>query len=222
MNQGKRSLPGIAFIDFLSNQVILFVVLFVLAFLLVKPKASVPSIVTQGYYAVVVTWANGSPDDVDTYVRDPRDGIVYFASSQVDLMHLEQDDLGTGHSNTATSGGHTYKVKINQERTIIQGIIPGEYIVNVQMFEKRSPGPTKVTIRLYKLQGPDRVVTETTVTLRANGDEKTAFRFTLNAAGDITNINHLPKELAYSNLGVDTGGGNGTQPPPSYSYPSYR
>lgn len=217
--QGKRSLPGIAFLDYLSNLLLLFVCLFAMAFALivVKTKPARPSIDPLGYYVVVVTWRTGSHDDVDTYVEDPHKNIVYFANPQVGLMHLEQDDLGTGISNT----DGTQVLKQNQERVVLQGVEQGEYIVNVHLYTKRDPGPIKVTIKLYRLHGPDKILIESQVVLQRQGDQKTAFRFTLNKSGQYTGSNRLFKNVVYQTL-TDNSGTTPDAPPSNYpSTPSY-
>lgn len=166
--------------------------------LIAPPVKNHSSINTLGYYAVVVDWKSGSPDDVDTYVQDPHDNIVNFITPQAGLMHLEQDDLGTGISNTDISGGKTTEITTNEERVIIQGIIPGEYTVNVQMYAKRAPGPQYVTVKLYRLTGQDTALVSSKVVLYKSGDERTAFRFTLNSSGQMCCVNHLKKELVYA------------------------
>ncbi len=201
MTQGKRSLPGIAYLDFLANLLMLFLILFVLAFVQVRPKASTPSIATLGYYAVVVSWQSGSKDDVDTYVQDPHDNIVNYLTPSAGLMHLEQDDLGTGFTNT---DAHV-RLKTNQERVILSGIIAGEYTVDVMMFTNRDNAPQgrQVTVKLYRLAGADTPVLVKTVVLHGNGDVKTAFRFTLDANGHVTSTNTLFKDIVY--LSAPTG-----------------
>ena len=193
MSRGRAGLPGIAFVDFLSNVLLLFMVFFVLSFVLIQPKRSEPSIDTLGSYAVVVTWPSGD-DDVDTYVRDPAGEIAYFANADAGLMHLEHDDLGR-RGDSETSDGRKVTVDSNAERVILRGILPGEYVVNVHLYGKRSPGPVPVRLRLYRLRGPDRELVTARSSLTETGAERTAFRFTLNAAGRLTGTNQLQVRL---------------------------
>lgn len=149
---------------------------------------------TDGKYAVVMTWPDGSTDDVDLYVRDPKGNIAFFQGREVGLMHLEHDDLGSKGDSAETTGG-IYKVDRNEERTIIRGIVPGEYTVNVHMYTKNDAKAAKVKIVLYQLKGEDTVVLKKERILSQKGDEETAFRFTLSASGDISNINELPRRF---------------------------
>ncbi|MEM3097526.1 MAG: hypothetical protein QXU32_02255 [Nitrososphaerales archaeon] len=159
---------------------------------------------TMGMIAIQIHWPDGSYDDVDLYVRDPAGRIVYFLTKDVGLMHLENDDLGQGVTGYDPSG---VKVTKRGERVIIRGAIPGEYVVNVHMYNKsnRSPELTPVTAQLWRLRGSDKMVLKRQTYLRGDGDEKTVFRFTLDKEGNISNINYLPAQLVDSGRGYDLG-----------------
>lgn len=196
--------PMVAAFDALACLLLIFVILT----LTEQPKASTPRIETLGLYAVVVTWNDGSNDDVDTYLQNPQGQIVYWQSTQVGLMHLEQDDLGTDISGTTTlANGKTVTQPRNQERVLVTGIEPGEYIVNVHMYTKADPGPVKVKVELWRLRGVDEVVVSKTVILARQGQVITPFRFTLNAAGDVTGTSTLPKDIVDVNPYAQTGAG---------------
>jgi hypothetical protein len=211
MSRSRAGLPGIAFVDFLSNVLLLFMVFFVLSFVLIQPKRSQPSIDTLGTYAVVVTWPSGD-DDVDTYVRDPAGEIAYFANAEAGLMHLEHDDLGrTG--DTKSAAGRKVTVDDNAERVILRGTLSGEYVVNVHMYRKLSSGPVRVRLRLYGLRGPDRELLAARSSLASSGAERTAFRFSLDAAGRLTGTNHLQTRLV-GTAGLRSGGAGRAGPAP--------
>lgn len=169
-------------------------------------KAQDGNIVTEGKYAVVMSWADGSSDDVDLYVRDPAGNVAFFQGRDAGLMHLEHDDTGA-NSDTIMSQGATFAVEKNEERTILRGIIPGEYVVNVHMYRKGDPKPVPVSIRLLRLQGPDADVTQANRVLRFDGDEQTAFRFTLAADGSVSGINELPRAIVGSRAKLGGQGG---------------
>lgn len=153
------------------------------------PKSVPMRIDTLGVYAVTVSWRAGSNDDVDLWVQDPQGRIAWFRQQDAGLMHLESDDLGTAVSGTFDG----VVVRDNGERTIIKGTIPGEYIVNLHMYTKQDPGATTCTVRLWELRGNDRIMIEKRIVLVRQGQETTAFRFTLNRAGDASRFNTLPK-----------------------------
>jgi hypothetical protein len=157
------------------------------------PKTTPMRIDTLGVYAVSITWPNGSNDDVDLWVQDPQGRIAWYGQRQAGLMNLQDDDLGTRHSGT-DSKGHIV-VKPNGERVVIKGSIPGEYTVNVHMYSKSDAHETRITCTLTRLRGADAVVVEKQVVLVRRGQEATCFRFTLDATGDYSNINTLPKQF---------------------------
>src|SRR5690606_30901393 len=118
-------------------------------------------------------------DDVDLYVRNPRNKIVFWRSKESGLMHLEHDDRGAVGDWVETESG-SYGIDKNEERVILRGLIPGEYVVNAHMFRKSSASAaTKVVFRLIKLRGAYDEVIRTERELSFGGDEQTGFRFTL-------------------------------------------
>lgn len=191
-----RGTSNIAFIDILLNSLIGFIVLFILALILINPKAEKKAIELDGEYLISVKWAPELADDVDTYVMDPAGNIVFFKRREDGLMHLDRDDLGVLSDVTHDAEGNRVVVIKNEELVTIRGIITGEYIVNVHMYNKRSDDFIEVTVTLTKLKNGVREIVENTVVLYRNGDERTAFRFTLDINGDVTNINYLERKIA--------------------------
>jgi hypothetical protein len=153
------------------------------------------SIDTFGQYAVAVGWPADENDDVDTYVQDPAGNIVWFGDSDVGLMHLEHDDLGRT-SDVLQHGQDVAVVKDNEERVVLRGVLPGEVTVNVRAYRKVTDGTIPVSVVLYRLRGDDRPLLRRTVQLSFQGQETTAFRFTLDRAGRLVDHNELAKSLA--------------------------
>jgi hypothetical protein len=164
-----------------------FLVCVALWMLLTQGDTSRPAIPTAGVAAVTTQWDGASDDDVDLWLRDPAGNLCWFGGRDAGLMHLEHDDLGAS-SETGAAGP-------NHERTVLRGILPGEYTANVHLYLQADPGPVAVTVRLWSLAGRDRILLERTLTLRRQGDEQTAFRFQLSAAGDLVAANRLPARL---------------------------
>lgn len=159
-----------------------------------QKKKQESSIETDGAYAIVATWPADVNDDVDLYVQDPSGNLVFYGRTTAELMHLEYDDRGELGDKAMTSSGEV-KAAINSERAIIRGGMPGEYVVNVHMFAKRHASPTKVKVSLYRLKGDDTEILVKERTLANDGDEATAFRFTLGADGEKTGDSELPISL---------------------------
>ena len=127
--------------------------------------------------------------DVDLYVRDPSGAISYFGSPQVDGMQLEHDDLGTARSNYGSG-------KENEERTIIRTAVPGQWVVNAHMYNRRGgSAPLPVTVSLWDLRATDHVLKTRRVYLTHTGDDRTPFRFTIGADGSVTGFAYTPVSL---------------------------
>jgi hypothetical protein len=167
--------------------------LLLVVYTLIGPPPRPSSVDTLGQYAVEVTWPPGRDDDVDTYVEDPAGNIAWFNDSDVGLMHLEHDDLGTS-SDLLAHGSSTATVRDNRERVVMRGVLPGEVTVNVHAY--RSEGrPCPVTVKLYRLRGADSVLLTRLLTLDHEGQEVTAFRFTVDGGGRLMDHNQLSKRF---------------------------
>lgn len=150
------------------------------------------AIETYGRWIIVATWPAKVDADVDLWVRDPEHRTVWWSMPRQGLMHLEQDDLGF---RSDTEGSVT--VRRNQERVVLRGVVPGEYIVNLHAY--RTDVPVTVTVTLWRLQGADKPIYSRTLTLQSEGDEQTAFRFSLAADGHLTDTNRLPAHIVMDN-----------------------
>ncbi len=190
---------GIAQLDTISNTLLGFIFLFVIVLLLISKslKEEKKKIDTAGMFLVTVCWDDRVNDDVDTYVIDPAGHFVFFNRQEDGLMHLERDDRGLINDSFLDKSGGRVEIQKNEERVVIRGVIPGEYIVNVHMYRKDAnvSKPTTVKVALIKLVGQDTAITEKEVVLAQEGDEKTAFRFQLSADGQVSNINYLQRKI---------------------------
>jgi hypothetical protein len=184
-----------AFLDMLFNTLLAFVALFLVAFVMmnVRKVQETPSSQMKGEFMITAIWDEKLDNDVDTWIEDPEGQIVGFNRREAGLMHLDRDDLGFSSDTVQTQFGPV-TVKENREIVTIRGITPGEFTVNVHMYRMNDKQPTKVRILLEKLN-PYKIVTSKEVVLTEDGDEKTAFRFTLSPKGEVMEINQLPKKI---------------------------
>lgn len=188
---------NLAFLDLLFNTLLCFAALFSLAFILINPSKKNKTVDAKAEFIITVIWPSDMDDDVDTYVEDPEGNLIAFNRREQGLMHLDRDDTGLSFDTISTSFG-LVEYKENREMVSIRGYIPGEYVVNVHMYTKREDKETPVTIILEKIN-PYKVVTGRNVVLKLKGDEKTAFRFTVNDEGKVIQTNQLEKGLAKRN-----------------------
>jgi len=168
--------------------------LLLVVYTMIAPPPAPASIETLGQYAVEVSWPSNRDDDVDTYVEDPAGKVVSFSNSDVGLMHLEHDDLGSS-SDTEQVAGRTTVVRDNRERVVLRGVLPGEVTVNVHMYRKASRAGCPVSVKLFRLRGSDRVLLERSLVLDHQGEEATAFRFILDRQGKLVGHNELSKSF---------------------------
>ena len=194
--------PGIAMTDLATNLLGVFICLFMLSFLMMSKKIEEQEnkkIDYKAEFLITFTWDANSDNDVDAYVEDPAGNLVFFRAREKGLMHLDRDDLGKRTDRITTPDGKSIEIKENRELVTIRGIIPGEYTVNAHMYlEKDNNEKTPVTVKLEKINPYIRLITQKTVELEKTGSEKTAFRFTIDKTGDVTNVNDLEKKLAIS------------------------
>jgi len=188
---------NLAFLDLLFNTLLCFAALFSLAFILINPSKKNKTVDPKAEFIITVIWPSEMDDDVDTYVEDPEGNLIAFNRREQGLMHLDRDDTGLSFDTISTSFG-LVEYKENREMVTIRGYVPGEYVVNVHMYTKREDAETPVTIILEKIN-PYKVVTGRNVVLKVKGDEKTAFRFTVDDEGKVIQTNQLEKGLAKRN-----------------------
>jgi len=157
-----------------------------------KVKARPPNVL----YEVVLTWKGESNDDLDLYVQAASGHIVSFNNregGQGSLISLDHDALGKSRNNNLSDENGVI-VNYNEEVVSFRGILEGENIVTVHVYSKKDPEPIKATIKLIKIKPFKEVITKERV-FEITGDEKTAFRFKTNKAGEIIDINELPTNL---------------------------
>ena len=122
----------VPFTDMLFNVVLGLTFMVFIAFALINPTAKTGAIEMKAEFLITMNWPDNDPTDMDIYVKDPADDIVWYHSREAGLMHLDHDDRGS----TAT---HDRKrphdqESARQEIVMIRGIVPGEYVINANEF----------------------------------------------------------------------------------------
>ncbi|MFK7856793.1 MAG: hypothetical protein AB8B79_21930 [Granulosicoccus sp.] len=182
------------FTDLLFNILLGFILLFFLAILFINPAEKTGKIDIDAQYIITISWPDASPDDIDTWIQDPKGNIIWFRNRSSNLVHLDRDDRGM-LNDTLEFEGSTVENPLNQEIAAIRGVVPGEYVVNVHYYETETFESVPVSVKVSKVNPVYTVAYYGVTTLETKGEEKTAVRFSLTADGSVTNINKLPMRL---------------------------
>lgn len=197
---------NLSFLDLLFNTLLCFAALFALSFILINPSKQENNVEVKAEFIITVTWDSFLDNDVDMYVEDPQGRLVAFMRREEGLMHLDRDDVGKYNDILDTPFG-SVEYDENREVVTLRGTVPGEYVVNVHMYVRRSDeAETHVRVKLDKIN-PFKIVSVKDVVLTDTGDEKTVFRFTVDREGDVTEMNQLPKILTKKGLPSNPGAG---------------
>ncbi len=188
------------FTDLLFNTLLGFSLLFFISIMFMNPIAKLGNVNFKAEYIITVTWPDKQPDDVDVWVEDPNGNLLSYRDSNVGWLHLDRDDQGDLNDTVMINGVETV-YPINQEVVTIRGIVSGEYIVNLQYYKSSTGRPVPVTVKIEKVNPSLKVVYIDQVVLEREDDEITVLRFTLDANGEVTDINHLPKK--FTNYGLE-------------------
>lgn len=194
MRPERRRFSTDAFTDLLFNALLGVTFLFIIAILFMNPIPKTGIINPKAEYIITVGWRDMNPNDIDTWVEDPRGNLLWFRNPEAGLLHLDRDDRGL-LNDTIEVNGQTIVNPLNQEVVTIRGTVAGEYVVNVHYYATEDEQPVDVNVKVEKVNPTLEVVFYGTVTLTQVGDEETAVRFTIRADGAVGDVNQLPKQL---------------------------
>jgi hypothetical protein len=184
----------VPFTDILFNILLGLVFMVFTAFSLINPTAKTGIVDLKAELLITVTWPDNDPNDMDLYVEDSAGNIVWYHSKEAGLMHLDRDDRGN-YRDTITVNGKQIQNPLNQETVTIRGIVPGEYVVNVNEFVASTPDKVPVSVKVEKLNPVATVIYYGTIEFDHKGQEETFVRFTLDADGQVSDVNTKSKSL---------------------------
>lgn len=175
----------ILFRDTLLNMLLGLTAVTIIALPMINPPAVADQGKQPGNMVVSIAWPEGSTD-IDLWVKAPGDKIaVGYANRAGRVFNLLRDDIGTGLD----------ELPLNYENAYSRGLPAGEYTVNVHYYRGGVPIPVAVEVRMGKQGQPAGLVFSDTVTLQAQGQERTAISFTVDADGKIVAQNKVYKPL---------------------------
>jgi hypothetical protein len=187
---------NLAFLDLLFNTLLCFVAFFAIALVLINPESENRKVEVKAEFIISMSWPGDINDDVDLYVEDPAGNLVSYSRREDGLMHLDRDDLGQSNDIVETEFG-SIEYNENREIVTIRGTVPGEYVINVHMYSKRSEESTPVFIQVDKIN-PFSTVFTNTVNLQYDGHEETAVRIVVDKDSNVESVNYLRKSLTRS------------------------
>ncbi|WP_420467581.1 hypothetical protein [Panacagrimonas sp.] len=182
------------FTDLLFNALLGFTLLFMIAVTSINPPTKDGDIPAKAEMIVTTTWADGGDDDIDTWVEAPDGEVVWYRNPEGGLMHLDRDDRGVENDSLLVDGRNVVN-PLNQEVVTVRGLLPGDYTVNVHRYRARGPDLLPVEVSVVKVNPRLEVVYYGTVELGAEGQEKTAVRFSVARDGSVYGMNTLQKKL---------------------------
>ncbi len=200
----KNYHSNLAFLDLFLNALLGFVFLFLVSWLLINPVAKNKDIEARGEFFITITWPDESTDDVDLWVQDPHGRVLWYGGRETTLMNLDRDDMGLITDTITNPDGTKTFIRFNKEVASIRGIVSGEFLVNLVMYNKRDSNSTPVTIEVVKIN-PYSIVHKSVVAMDTHKQEKTAVRFSMDSAGKVTGSNTLPKNITTGSMGMSGG-----------------
>ncbi len=153
-----------------------------------KAEEEAPS---PGNVIVEIRWPDEINADVDLWVQAPGDVPVGYSNKGGTVFNLLRDDLGL----------HADFSQMNYEISYSRGIPEGEYTVNLHLYRNLSGKlPINVSVVVSIKPSPEQAakqVLATKLSLRIEGEEITAFRFSLDDKARIVSgsVHDLPKPL---------------------------
>lgn len=192
-----------AFIDLLINVLTGLVFLFMITTLMIqtKVKEEDKGVKKDAQYVINITWPNTLNCDVDIWVRDPKNNVVSYRVKDVNLMHLERDDMGWTNDALVTQDGTQLD---NSETWVLRGKMAGKFTVNLHLYSCALDGKplelgqvidVPVKVELIKLNPDIRKVIQGTYTLHQVWEEITIFNFVLDGKNDIIDVTNEQVDL---------------------------
>tara|TARA_Y100000590_G_scaffold102939_4_gene117024 strand:+ start:26199 stop:26804 length:606 start_codon:yes stop_codon:yes gene_type:complete len=178
------------FTDLLFNVLLGFTFLFFITILFINPISKLGNINLKAEYIISVDWNDNLPDDVDIWVEDPNGEIVSYLKKDAGWLHLDRDDQGIINDKVLINNKEVI-YPLNREVVTLRGIIPGEYIVNLYLYENKSNLPVDVKVKIERVNPTLKLVFFDDLILSGKDAEITVARFFLDELG---NFNSRPTQ----------------------------
>jgi hypothetical protein len=175
------------FTDLLFNILLGFTFLFFITILFINPITKLGNVNMKAEYIITVDWKDSLPDDIDLWVKGPNGEIVSYLKKDAGWLHLDRDDRGVVNDKIIIDGKEVI-YPINREVVTLRGIIPGEYVVNLYLYDHKSNNPVEAKIIIEKVNPSLRLVFVGDVILKNEDSELTITKFRLDSEGNFKSI----------------------------------
>ena len=175
------------FTDLLFNILLGFTFLFFITMLFINPITKLGNVNMKAEYIITVDWKDSLPDDIDLWVKDPNGEIVSYLKKDAGWLHLDRDDRGVVNDKIIIDGKEVI-YPINREVVTLRGIIPGEYVVNLYLYDHKSNDPVEAKIIIEKVNPSLKLVFIGDVVLKNEDSELTITKFRLDSEGNFKSI----------------------------------
>ena len=175
------------FTDLLFNILLGFTFLFFITILFINPITKLGNVNMKAEYIITVDWKDSLPDDIDLWVKDPNGEIVSYLKKDAGWLHLDRDDRGVVNDKVIIDGKEVI-YPINREVVTLRGIIPGEYVVNLYLYDHKSNDPVEAKIIIEKVNPSLKLVFIGDVVLKNEDSELTITKFRLDSEGNFKSI----------------------------------
>jgi hypothetical protein len=135
------------------------IALFMLAVLAMNAQTTTKKsdFIPKAEFMIVLDWEDGSENDLDLWLLDPRDRIVNYTNMNTGVSFLDRDNLGHSTNNYVDEKGATHKVASRREIITIRQVVAGKWSVSVHYFGGVGPNVAKVSI--IKLNPYQEIIT---------------------------------------------------------------
>jgi hypothetical protein len=132
-----------------------FVVLFILAFILIKPvDPKQKDIELEEQLLIKLTWLDTAPNDLDLWLKTPDGELVSFRKKEHAGAVLERDDLGDD-KDWVVIDGERKPFFSNSEVMRIKKLVDGTYYITVQHYNNGTgaTGPNRMPFKVVVFDG---------------------------------------------------------------------
>jgi hypothetical protein len=193
----ERYKSYLAYIDVLGVFLTAFIFFFIQSLINQKTAEAKAGMEMKAEFVVEATWPNKAFDDIDMHMLLPNGKRVFYSGKDKGFAVLERDDLGALGDVLDMPDGSKKLIEINKEIITVRAIVPGRYVVNLYVYRARDEEkglhpevklPYEAEVSLTKINPRIEERVRSKVTLTEQGQQVTAFSFTVMPNGEITEI----------------------------------